>query len=100
MKIPASQVLSILLASVKAQKKVPNRTPTERMAQLKRHIQRLVPDFFSACRKSAVFEEKLLSLADRAQAAYDRQARPCSFFDPNLEHGGPRPDCKYLKAFL
>ena len=33
-----------------SEKKVPKRTPLERMEQLKRHIQRLIPDFFSTCK--------------------------------------------------
>ena len=75
MKIPAAQIVTILIAGSEAQKKVPNRTPTERMDQLKRHIARLIPDFFSACSKASQWEEKLTGLATRAQAAYDRQTR-------------------------
>lgn len=43
-----SLLMPVALAT--SEKKVPKRTPLERMEQLKRHIQRLIPDFFSTCK--------------------------------------------------
>merc|ERR1719394_2232915 len=59
------------------------------MEQLKRHIQRLIPDFFSTCKASSRWETKLLKICDRAIGTYSRTEKPCSFFDPNLPNGGP-----------
>ena len=70
-------------------KVVPNKTPEERMAQLKRHIDRLMVDHFGGCSKAAFWGSKLNKVGDRALKAYNRLNRPCSFFDPNVEHGGP-----------
>jgi len=56
----------------------------------------MVTDHFSGCRKSGVWGDKLTGLCDRAQRAYERNTRPCSFFDPNVEHGGPEPEGGYI----
>ena len=48
-----SFLMPVALAT--SEKKVPKRTPLERMEQLKRHIQRLIPDFFSTCKVYVIF---------------------------------------------
>ena len=48
-----SLLMPVALAT--SEKKVPKRTPLERMEQLKRHIQRLIPDFFSNCKVYIIF---------------------------------------------
>ena len=44
---------------------------------------------FSGCKKSDVWVAKMQGVADRAFNAYQKD---CSFFDPNVEHGGPEPE--------
>merc|ERR1711970_1168898 len=82
----------ILVSAVTADKKVPPKTPEERLDQLRRHIDRLVTDHFAGCKKADQWGNKLRGLPNRAQAAYDRNDRPCSFFDDSVEHGGPEPE--------
>jgi len=79
----------IALASAD-EKKVPPKTPEERLEQLKRHTTRLMSDFFGSCKAAYKWEAKIHNICDRAAAAYNRNNRPCSFFDPSLEHGGPQ----------
>ena len=84
--------LTLVAAALADEKKVPPKTPEDRMEQLKRHVGRLMGDFFSGCKKADQWEDKMLKLCDRALKTYKREDRPCSFFDPNLEHGGPAED--------
>ena len=45
---------------------------------------------FSSCKAAYKWEAKIHNICDRAALAYNRNNRPCSFFDPSLEHGGPQ----------
>jgi len=81
----------LAVAAFAEDKKVPPKTPEQRMDQLKSHVSRLMVDHFSECSKIDAWEGKLLKVCDRALKAYNRVARECSFFDPNAPNGGPGP---------
>ena len=78
----------LTVAVLAEDKKVPPKTPEERLAQLKRHTDRLMVDHFGSCAKASAWGTKLNKVADRALKAYNR-TKSCSFFDDSLTHGGP-----------
>ena len=92
MKLFAFFLTAAVLADNEGDRKVPPKTPEQRMAQLKSHVGRLMVDHFSGCAKTSSWESKLTKVCNRALAAYERNTRPCSFFDDGLEHGGPAPE--------
>lgn len=83
---------AFLTVAVLAEKKVPPKTPEERMAQLQSHISKLFQDHFGACKKAGQMEDKLTRVTNRALKAFNRSERECSFFDSSVEHGGPEPE--------
>ncbi|CAG5097236.1 Oidioi.mRNA.OKI2018_I69.XSR.g14990.t1.cds [Oikopleura dioica] len=87
MKVFAFTALAVM-AQDEVDRKVPPRTPSDRIAQLKRHVGRLMVDHFPECAKNSVWEEKLTKVLSRAESAFERS---CGFFDPDLPHGGPSP---------
>ena len=78
------------------EKKVPPRTPLDRIEQLRRHINRLMDDHFSGCAKASAWGEKLNKICDRAIHAWER-TRECKFFDPDVPHGGPEEEEEELR---
>ena len=91
------KVLGILLATVALadERKVPPKTPEDRIEQLKRHITRLMDDHFSSCNKANVWENKMTKVCNRAYHAFTRLNKnddvACGFFDADHPsgHGGP-----------
>merc|ERR1711981_377373 len=81
--------LTFVAAAFADEKKVPPKTPLDRMDQLERHIERLMDDHFAGCKKVDQWEDKMIKVCQRAKRAFEKK---CSFFDPNVEHGGPEPD--------
>lgn len=89
------KVLAVFLASAAlaedTDRKVPPKEPMDRIAQLKKHIVRLMDDHFSTCAKADVWETKMSKVADRAAKAFNRVNNSCGYFDPDNAsgHGGP-----------
>ena len=81
----------LIAAVVAEEKKVPPKTPEDRINQLKRHITRLMDDHFSSCSKASAWETKMHKVCDRAFKAFTRINKSCGYFDPNHPsgHGGP-----------
>merc|ERR1712105_388497 len=79
----------LVAVAVADNKKVPPKTPAERIDQLKRHITRLMDDHFSSCRAADKWETKMHKICDRALKEFNRLNRSCGFFDDSLTHGGP-----------
>ena len=83
---------TLLTVAVLAEdKKVPPKTPEDRIEQLKRHITRLMDDHFSSCSKASAWETKMEKVCDRALKAFTRVNKSCGYFDPlnPSGHGGP-----------
>ena len=75
-----------LAATITAEKKVPNRTPLQRLNTLKRFATEWTEANMDST-KGDRFENILIKHANRMQTKFNR----CGFFDPNIKHGGPRP---------
>ena len=83
------KLFGLFIASAFAQgdeKKVPPKTPMDRLNQLRSHITRMTVDHFDGCNKASQWEDKLTKITNRAEKAYKKS---CGFFDPSLTHGGP-----------
>ena len=81
-------------------KKVPPRTPDQRLNTLTRFYKSFVSTRISQFRPSRGdnHKERIERMSDAMMAAYFKMRpdgsglRSCSFFDPNVPNGGPRPN--------
>ena len=81
-------------------KKVPPRTPTQRLNTLSRFYKEYVDTFIEQSRpaRANFHKERIDSMTDAMLATFMKTKpdgsglRSCSFFDPNVPNGGPRPD--------
>lgn len=81
-------------------KKVPPRTPTQRLNTLSRFYKEYVDTFIEQSRpaRANFHKERIDSMTDAMLATFTKTKpdgsglRSCSFFDPNVPNGGPRPD--------
>ena len=80
-----------LAATISAEKKVPNRTPLQRLNTLRRFASEWTEANMDS-KKGARYENILVKHANRMEGKFNR----CGFFDPNIKHGGPRPAGKIL----
>ena len=80
-----------LAATISAEKKVPNRTPLQRLNTLRRFAAEWT-DANMDSTKGDKYENVLVKHANRMETKFNR----CGFFDPNIKHGGPRPAGKIL----
>ena len=81
-------------------KKVPPRTPTQRLNTLSRFYKEYVDTFIKQSRpaRANFHKERIDSMTTAMMATFIKRKpdgsglRSCSFFDPNVPNGGPRPD--------
>ena len=81
-------------------KKVPPRTPTQRLNTLSRFYKEYVDTFIEQSRpaRANFHKERIDSMTDAMLATFMKTKpdgsglRSCSFFDPTVPNGGPRPD--------
>ena len=80
-------------------KKVPPRTPDQRLNTLKRFYKTFVSTRIQQFRPSraAYHKERIDMMTDAMMATFSKTKpgtglRSCSFFDPNVPNGGPRPN--------
>ena len=79
-------------------KKVPPRTPDQRLNTLKRFYKTFVSTRIQQFRPSraAYHKERIDMMTDAMMATFFKTKsdglRSCSFFDPNVPNGGPRPN--------
>ena len=79
------------------ERKVPPRTPPQRLNTLKRFATEWVNAQIGATinrpsRAANMIDSGIARLEGKMTEAY---AKDCHFFDPAVEHGGPRPASKY-----
>ena len=89
-----STTLLVAVASAD-DKKVPPRTPLQRLATLKRFSADILNDWWFFLPSKDKWIEKFANNADRMERAYNRPT--CGYFDPyNKPHGGPdaNPDLR------
>merc|ERR1719454_267930 len=89
MKVFGLTLAAVALADEKLVGAGGKKTPIDRINQLRSHINRLMSDHFSGCKKADQWELKMTGVCNRAENAYNRANRPCSFFDADTPHGGP-----------
>ena len=91
---------NVLVALAMAQdddRKVPPRTPPQRLNTLKRFANEWVTlqigtEINRPSRAANMKAKGIARLEEKMSLAY---AKDCHFFDPTVEHGGPRPARKY-----
>ena len=91
---------NVLVALAMAQdddRKVPPRTPPQRLNTLQRFAREWVDaqigvEINRPSRADNMKANGITRLNDKMLAAYQKD---CHFFDPTVEHGGPRPARKY-----
>jgi len=82
------------VSTVSAEKKVPNRTPLQRLKTLKRFAGEWTAANLDE-NNAALYATKLQKHADRMATKFNR----CGFFDPTvLPHGGPKPEARKRRA--
>ena len=86
-----SRVIALVAYVSSQEKKVPPRTPSDRMTTLKRFA-----DSWIAANIAIGINrpDRALKMTDRIQLMTDKlelQYAQCGFFDPSVPHGGPRP---------
>ena len=80
-------------------KKVPPRTPTQRLNTLSRFYKEYVDNLIKETRpnRAVLHKERIDSMTSAMMATFMKTKpdgsglRTCSFFDPNVPNGGPRP---------
>ncbi|CBY30923.1 unnamed protein product [Oikopleura dioica] len=71
-------------------RKVPPRTPEQRLNRLNQFAEEVLLQHFSELPSQTKWIHKFGNNAFRMQKAFRRSS--CGFFDPTLPHGGPDPD--------
>jgi len=84
MRVFAATVFALVYGD---EKKVPPRTPLQRLNRLNKFANEWVADNLTD-KQAANWGPKW----DRNSARMEKRFEQCGFFDPNVEHGGPRPD--------
>jgi len=85
-----SSVVLVALASADKDKKVPPRTPKQRLNRLQIFSREWLNDNLPNLPSKENWASKFEINAERMLDAYDRDS--CGFFDPSLPYGGPDPN--------
>ena len=70
-------------------KKVPPRTPPQRLETLGRFINEWLDDHMTSVSSYDSWKRRVDENTARMEAAYNRKS--CAYFNPDLPHGGPNP---------
>lgn len=86
-----SSIFTIFTVAAAEERKVPPRTPDQRLATLHRFVTNWIDSQIGATenrpQRAETMKESFTRLYDRQLTAYN----DCGFFDSSLEHGGPKP---------